>query len=259
MPYLEYEGEIRALGPGVLTIGSGTEAGWRILGRDLTPLHAILTLERNGQVLVVRGSPMATLSINDKEIDGQRGMLSYGDALRLGTARFTYMQFHRQSVERAGYLHDTRRGRLYKLGDVNEIGRDVKCVVLIQEPEVSRVHAEVLRRESGDYQVKPVGSAYTLLNMNRLHEPHTLREGDELSIGRTVLRFTTEPAPHTVAATGGRHFAGDKRASKMQTTFMGSIDAREKIVRDERRKYGVIIVAVAFVIGSILLIVSRVL
>ena len=52
MPYLEYDHQTRALGPGVLSIGSGTEASWRIIGRDLMPLHAIVTLLRDGQVML---------------------------------------------------------------------------------------------------------------------------------------------------------------------------------------------------------------
>ena len=48
MPYLEYDHQTRALGPGVLSIGSGTESSWRIVGRDLMPLHAIITLLRDG-------------------------------------------------------------------------------------------------------------------------------------------------------------------------------------------------------------------
>ncbi|HVE78063.1 MAG TPA: FHA domain-containing protein [Gemmatimonadaceae bacterium] len=256
MPYLEFEQEIRPLGPGVLTIGSGTEAQWRVTGHDLAPLHAVLTVDREGHVIVVRGAPAVPVVVNGRDVDGPRTRIAYGDVLQLGSARFTYLQYAKRAVDREAYLHDTRRGRLYKLTDVIEIGRDVKCAVLIQEPDVSRVHAEVLRRANGEYMVKAVGSAYTLLNGVRLPEPTTLKEGDELGIGRTVLRFTFEPPQRAVAA-AGRPFAADKRASKMQTTFMGSIDARERVVRDERRRYGLIFVVVAFILGAIFVIVNR--
>ena len=91
----------------------------------------------------------------------------------------------RATPSREGFLRDTRRGRVYKLAGTLEIGRDSKCDVLLTEPEVSRVHAELYAREDG-FWVCPVGNAYTLVNHNRLMEPVQLAEGDEILIQRSV-------------------------------------------------------------------------
>jgi predicted component of type VI protein secretion system len=258
MPYLEFEHQLRALGPGVLTIGSGTEAIWRIQGRDLLPLHAIITQQRDGHAHIVRGSAQATIYVNGRELEGGRGVLNFGDRLRLATAEFLYRQTAREGepAPTDGFLRDTRRGRVYKLASFNEIGRDPKCAVMIQEPEVSRVHAEVLFQD-GRYLARPLGSAYMLLNEHRLTEPAPLKEGDELTVGRTVLRFTTEATPRAVEVVEPQHRAVNSRAAKMQTVYMGAVEARERIVRQERRKVGLIIAAIVAVSGMIALLVAR--
>lgn len=262
MPYLEYDHTTRALGPGVLSIGSGTEASWRIVGRDLMPLHAIITLQRDGRAHVEPGTPAATIVVNGTELPEGRATLAFGDVLQIGTARFTYRQFatDENTGQRPGYLHDTRRGRVYTLGDVTEIGRDVKCNVNLQEPEVSRIHAEILRRPEGGFAAKPVGSAYTLVNMRRLAATTPLREGDEVTIGRTVFRFTMEPPSSLVAigASAGGSAGVDKRAAKMQTMFIGTVQARDMIRKGEQRKYGLIIAVVGIIVLAAIIVLQRV-
>ncbi|GAC1481906.1 MAG: hypothetical protein NVS1B4_26880 [Gemmatimonadaceae bacterium] len=253
MPYLAFESNKRALGPGVLTIGSGTEAAWRVQDRDLAPLHAIVTLERDGRLSVESiGAPIV---VNGSEMQDPRTLLSYGDTMRLGGAEFRFIKTVVDRTAEAGYLYDTRRGRYYHLGDVTEIGRDVRCNVLVQEPDVSRVHAEVLRREGGGFLAKPVGGAYTLVNAHRLMQPSPLKEGDELTVGRTTLRFTAEP-PARAIEDKGQHVLASKRAAKMQTVYMGSLQARERVDDRERKKYGTIVALVAgtvIVIGYIVM------
>lgn len=253
MPYLEYDHQTRSLGPGVLSIGSGTESSWRIIGRDLMPLHAIVTLLRDGKAHVEPGSSASALIVNGHELPEGRGTLSFGDVLQIGTARFNYRQFatDESTSGRPGYLHDTRRGRVYTLGNVTEIGRDVKCAVNLQEPEVSRIHAEVLRGPEGGFIAKAVGSAYTLVNMKRLAVPTRLHEGDEVTIGRTVFRFTLEP-PSSLLAIGAGPGGADKRGAKMQTMFVGTVQARDMLRKTEQQKYGLIFVVVGGIVLAII-------
>jgi hypothetical protein len=232
------------------------------VGRDLLPLHAIITLQRDGRAHVEPGTAAATIVVNGTEIPDGRSFLSFGDVLQIGTARFTYRQFatDENTGQRPGYLHDTRRGRVYTLGDVTEIGRDVKCAVNLQEPEVSRIHAEILRRPEGGFAAKPVGTAYTLVNMKRLAAATPLHEGDEVTIGRTVFRFTMEP-PSSLLAIGaapGGAVGVDKRAAKMQTMFIGTVQARDIIRKTEQRKYGLIIAAVGVIVLAAILILQHV-
>ncbi|MGH7663500.1 MAG: FHA domain-containing protein [Gemmatimonadaceae bacterium] len=195
MPYLSFRDELRPLGPGVLTIGSGTEASWRIPNLDLAPLHAILMVERDGRASIAAGSASAPIVVNGVELDGGRGKLGFGDKLRLAGAEFTYQRTARAAPSDEAYLRDTKRGRVYKLLEKTQVGRDPRCVILLQEPEVSRVHAEIARR-SGRFFVRPIGMAYVLLNTDRVQDEGELSEGDEITIGRTVLRFSAEPGPY---------------------------------------------------------------
>ena len=257
MPYLEYGQQTRSLGPGVLTIGSGTEAGWRILDHDLLPVHAIIAPERGGRVLVVRGAPSAAIAVNGEELEEPRRELHFGDVIRLGSgAEMRYRQtLGPQASGVDAFLHDTRRGRVYRLGETTEIGRDLKCTVLLPDPDVSREHA-VIAREEGGYVARPVGSAYTALNGKHLTGPRPLKEGDELSIGRTVLRFSTERPNYGLAADGHR-LPLDKRQARMQTMYVGTVRAREIVEGHTRRKIFFIIAAVAFVVVVVALFVAR--
>ena len=258
MPYLEFEHQLRPIGPGVLTLGSGTEAAWRIQGRDLAPLHAILSPGRDGRVVVSRAAAYAPITINGQELAEGRGILSFGDRLQLGQSEFVYRQVARATPSREGFLRDTRRGRVYKLAGTLEIGRDSKCDVLLTEPEVSRVHAELYAREDG-YYVCPVGNAYTLVNHNRLMEPVQLNEGDEILIGRTALRFTTEPPPPHLARVSepNIHAGIDKRNAKMQTVFMGALQARERVKKRDFQRIGMVSAAVATAIALLGLVLLR--
>ena len=249
MPYLEFEHQTKPLGPGVLTIGSGSEAAWRIMGRDLAALHAIVTLEKGGYALVAAGTPQATIFVNGVEVSDGRGVVRYGDALRLGRAEFRFTQLASGNDGRGGYLREMRRGRSYKLADFTEIGRDPRCGVFIPEPEVSRIHAEI-RRDGATFIVTP-HNGLTLVNGERITASRTLAEGDELSVGRTTLRFSAEPIGQTVDARAGGHPTGDGRRAHMQTTFMGAYEARERVTQGDRRRLMMVVAAVAAAVLSL--------
>ena len=255
MPYLEFEHQTKSLGPGVLTIGSGSEAAWRISGRELTALHAIVTLEKGGYALVAAANPQATIHINGVEVTDGRGVVHYGDALRLGRAEFRFRQLASGNAGQAGYLREMRRGRSYKLADFTEIGRDPRCGVFIPEPEVSRIHAEI-RREGGSFLITP-HNGLTLLNGERITAPRPLAEGDELSVGRTTLRFSAEPAGQTIEARGGGHPTGDTRRAHMATTFMGAYEARERVTQGDRKRLMMVVAAVAAAVLSLGALIAR--
>lgn len=249
MPYLEFERHLRPVGPGIVTIGSAPEAGWRILGRELAPIHVLVAPQGDGRALVVRGSTSAAVAINGIEINEERRSIGYGDAIRIGSAEFVYRQTARQEPSGEAYLRDMRRARVFKLGEGATIGRDPKCAVLLPEASVSRMHAEV-RTVDGQYEVKAIGNAYVALNREPLLAPARLKEGDELSIGDTVLRFTTERPNNVQSAEGSRTFA-NPRAAAMATVFVGAVEMRERMQRGRQRKLAAMIGA-AVTMGSLI-------
>ena len=233
MPYLEFDNDTRTLGPGVLTIGSGTEAAWRIRDHDLLPVHAIVAPASRGDALISRARADAFVSVNGVEITSGEHRIKFNDVIQLNSARVIYRQVAHEGSRDVGFLRDVRRDRSYKLSATTTIGRDAICEVLVQEPSVSRVHAEVIREREG-YVVHPKDRAYTLINGQRLQGPTPLDEGDELTIGRTILRFTTEPQPSAITAESNR-FTADARSARLPTAFVGIVAARELRGNDSKK------------------------
>jgi predicted component of type VI protein secretion system len=236
MPFVEFENRTRSVGPGVLTIGSAPEAGWRITGRGIEPLHAILSLETAGRARIVAGSPAAVILVNGAELPEAKGLLQFGDTFALGTASFRYRQLAMDQGEGTAYLRDMRRDRVYQLGVRDTIGRDATCTVTLNELDISRHHVEVVRDGRG-YVASPVGAAVVSLNGERLIEPVLLLEGDELRVSNTVLRFTTtRPVGSIMVPRDASTRRPESRSLSAQTTFMGRIEVREQHTRSNRRR-----------------------
>jgi FHA domain-containing protein len=66
------------------------------------------------------------------------------------------------------------------------------------DPEISREHARIERRDSGDYFVTDLGSRNgTLVNGRDIKEPTVLSVGDKIEVGQTtlVVQYTAPPPP----------------------------------------------------------------
>ncbi len=237
MGYVEFEGDVRPLGPGVLTIGSAPGAGWRILGHGLEPVHLLLSVETGGRALLIRGAPGSVMRVNGVELTVPRALLSFGDRVQAGTAELRYRRMPSgPETSPDAYLRDTRRGRLYRLHDRNTIGRDPGCAVVVQEPDVSRVHAHLVQGGES-YVIVPHPASVTSLNGVRLLLPTGLQEGDEIAVGRTLLRFTTViPSGATVAPEPAARADKPGREARAATTFMGTIEARDRRSRVTHRR-----------------------
>jgi hypothetical protein len=69
------------------------------------------------------------------------------------------------------------------------MGRSRRCDVLVDDPNVSRKHAEI-RPRGGSWVLTDLGSTNgSRLNGRRLEEPEVLKPGDEIELGTTILRF----------------------------------------------------------------------
>src|SRR5436305_1889310 len=77
------------------------------------------------------------------------------------------------------------------LGDRLSIGRGSDNDIYLDDPMVSRNHAEVVRQPDGSYQVRDLGSRRGTFLGSRRIEQAALRDGDELLIGPIRLRFET--------------------------------------------------------------------
>ena len=239
MPVLEFDRQRRPLGPGVLTIGSAPEAGWRIMEHDLAPIHALVTMERDGHPHLVRPAGSVRILVNDEEIFDASSPLAIGDRITLGNATLLLADASRRTGDATGaYLRDLSRGRAYRIVDRLEIGRDPVCQVHLADPDVSRVHAE-LERDGEDVVLRARGVVFR--NGTRVATSVRLEEGDEVSIGRTMLRFTREtPLSAAVvqpSADAPRRASVDSRSARAATAFVGVVQMREHLARDRRRHW----------------------
>jgi diguanylate cyclase (GGDEF)-like protein len=69
------------------------------------------------------------------------------------------------------------------------IGRSPKCEVQVDQESVSRNHCRI-RFENGEFLVRDLGSTNgTYVNDNLVADEGRLRHGDQLKVGRTILKF----------------------------------------------------------------------
>jgi hypothetical protein len=72
------------------------------------------------------------------------------------------------------------------------MGRSRQCDVTVDDPNVSRQHAEV-RPRGGSWVLNDLGSTNgSRLNGHRVEGSEVLKPGDEIELGTTVLRFELE-------------------------------------------------------------------
>ncbi len=72
------------------------------------------------------------------------------------------------------------------------LGRSRQSDVLVEDPNVSRAHAEI-RPRGGSWVLTDLGSTNgSRLNGRRLEGPEVLKPGDEIELGTTLLKFELE-------------------------------------------------------------------
>jgi hypothetical protein len=72
------------------------------------------------------------------------------------------------------------------------LGRSRQCDVTVDDPNVSRTHAEV-RPRGGSWVLADLGSTNgSRLNGHRVEGTEVLKPGDEIELGTTVLQFELE-------------------------------------------------------------------
>jgi Nif-specific regulatory protein len=74
------------------------------------------------------------------------------------------------------------------------IGRRPTNDIILEDPFVSRAHAEVTRQEDGSCEVSDVGGKWPVRVNERLVSRHRLQDGDRIQIGGCTLVFRQETA-----------------------------------------------------------------
>jgi pSer/pThr/pTyr-binding forkhead associated (FHA) protein len=77
-------------------------------------------------------------------------------------------------------------------GPVAVLGRSREADCVIPDPNVSRRHAELRRRSTGDWQIADLGSTNGVKVNGRQVESSRLSPGDEVTLGTTHFTFDIE-------------------------------------------------------------------
>lgn len=230
MAHLIFGDQTRPLGLGVLSIGSGVEASWRIREPDLLRLHALVMSDGSyGVPTISRASAEAAITVNGAALTGEPHRLQPGDVIVMGAHEFRFASESPPSVTGtgSGWLRDARRDRVYALGqDTTTIGREAGSTVLLQEPEVARTHAR-LERDGETIRLLPEIGALMLLNGAKVEKSTRLSDGDAIGIGRTVLWFTVDPPVRRALETANA-MRTDQYTRRVPTGKLGVVERREE-------------------------------
>jgi pSer/pThr/pTyr-binding forkhead associated (FHA) protein len=91
----------------------------------------------------------------------------------------------------SAWLVDERWAKAYPLREDVSIGRGSENTIILRDPAVSRLHAEV-KRDAGRYVLHAHGSSGTKVNGVRVGAECDLHEDDVIEIAFSKLRFTTK-------------------------------------------------------------------
>lgn len=125
------------------------------------------------------------------------------------------------------FLVSDRTGHAYPIGSTPlTIGRDSVSHVVVDDPSVSRFHAEVRADERGRrpaYLFRSMGASGSRLNGDSAQSECRLAEGDVITIGNETLRFTQEALPDGVTIIQRNDAPADSGALK-QTQVVRSVE-----------------------------------
>lgn len=205
MPFLELEGTSEpADNPrellGTLTVGSGSQADWRVQKRDLAARHFQIEME-GVMVTVLPASNQNVVVLNGRQVPTGGADIHTGDLIAAGSARFIFLETlddarpELPSEPAPALLVDAAARKAFTLRNrVVQIGREIGCSIVLKDPTVSRFHADV-RSEGGGYVLYSIGSGGTRINGQTVTAPRLLVEGDEIAIGGTLFTFMRGSIP----------------------------------------------------------------
>ena len=138
-----------------------------------------------------------TAVVQPEEVDSEPGVAPEPEPVG-HTMVFSAAQRIAEPLEQAAAARQQRAlliygGRRLMVGPRGAtLGRSRECEIVIEDPNVSRQHAE-LRPRGGAWVVSDLGSTNgTRLNGRTVHAPEVVRPGDEIEVGSSVITFELE-------------------------------------------------------------------
>ena len=189
---LVYEGHefaVRAEGPTL--VGRELTCDIVLANTSVSRRHAEIVAGPGGYAIRDLGSANGTW-VGLTRVQGEQGQpLQTDDMLRLGEVYLTFTLSARaadtSAVGMALLSGPTGDTPLTK--EISSLGRAVDNDIVVHDPQISRLHAQILR-SGEDLYLRDMGSANgTVVNGARLFDAHRLRDGDTIQIGTVIFTF----------------------------------------------------------------------
>jgi pSer/pThr/pTyr-binding forkhead associated (FHA) protein len=239
MAFLELDGNPRELGPET-TIGSGSQAGWRVASKDLAARHFTVHVNGQGTSKVVPASAQHVVFVNGEPAPALGTSIKSGDIVSAGAAHFIYLDKETDkrpelpAAPAASYLIDAQNRRAYPLNRrVVQIGREIGCNIVLKDTSVSRFHADI-RSEGGQHVIYSMGSSGTKVGGSSVNAPRMLREGDEIRIGRASFTFTREGVPAGMKVVDLEEHADESFARRATVVYQKAITGGQEAFEIKR-------------------------
>jgi ABC-type multidrug transport system ATPase subunit/ABC-type multidrug transport system permease subunit len=174
------------LGSGGLTIGRLEDNDITIASNAVSRHHARITPVEGGYWIVDLGSRNGTL-LNGERFHGESRWLANGDTVVVGGLPLRFLTGDETRFE-AMRPEVLATGRIRFSGERLKIGRDGANDVVLDDPNVSRFHAEVLRTDAG-IELRDLASRNGTRVDGELTRRAVLDTGSEIGVGPYRLIF----------------------------------------------------------------------
>ena len=192
------DGRRVAVGPAGVTLGRSGDADVVIDSSSASREHARVEPHDGGYRVVDLGSKNGT-RLEGRRIEGAAPLAS-GDAIEIAGQVLRFVWGRATRVAQA-HLPVVGTQKLQMSGDRMTIGRDHVCDLVLDDPNVSRLHAE-LRREGDVLRVVDLGSTNGVYVGGKLTASAEVASGEEVSIG-----------PYRLLVEGSQVIARDERGT----------------------------------------------
>jgi len=176
----EHSGKTYELNPGETLIGSGSDCGIQVEGKNIESVHAAVVIEDGHAVIQIRADG-DDIRVNGKPTRVED--LQPADKIRIGEVELATIGGDPLPVlEGGGETFPLKNGE-------NTVGRSPEAAITLDDDSVSREHASILALPSGRIRIRDLMSSNgTFVNDRRLGEI-PLSGGDTVEIGGEKLVF----------------------------------------------------------------------
>jgi ABC transport system ATP-binding/permease protein len=196
------DGRRLALPDAGLTIGRVPENDVVLPGDGISRRHAEIRRYGGGWAIADLGSKNGT-RINGERLHEDRRLLRTGDAIGIGEHTLRFLAgAETRMVAPGGDEPETSTRTVALRGDTLRIGRDAGNDLLLDDPNVSRQHAEVRRTGDGAYLIRDLSSRNGTRLNGRPVKSSPMSPGDVIGIG-----------PYRLVFDGGTLLARDDRGA----------------------------------------------